>query len=84
MHNEINFIDDSDGKIIDFESAKKELEFNNMKKENKRNLTKILLTSENSSQYKLFDCMCKLSETSRKVANDPELKEKHKRLLKTR
>ena len=84
MHNEINFIDASDEKIIDFKSAKKEIEFYKMKKENKQNLTKILLTSGNSSQYKLFDCMCKLSETSRKVANDPVLKEKYKRLLKSR
>ena len=78
------FIDDSERKIIDFEKAKREIEFNKMKKNNEKILTKIALTSNNPSQYMFMDYMCKLSETSRKVANDPKLREKHKKLLRTR
>lgn len=78
------FIDDSERKIIDFEKAKREIEFNKMKKNNEKILTKIALTSNNLSQYMFMDYMCKLSETSRRVANDPKLREKHKKLLRTR
>lgn len=78
------FIDDSERKIIDFEKAKREIEFNKMKKNNEKILTKIALTSNNPSQYMFMDYMCKLSETSRRVANDPKLREKHKKLLRTR
>jgi len=78
------FIDDSERKIIDFKKAKREIEFNKMKKNNEKILTKIALTSNNPSQYMFMDYMCKLSETSRRVANDPKLREKHKKLLRTR
>jgi len=78
------FIDDSERKIIDFEKAKREIEFNKMKKNNEKILTKIALTSNNPSQYMFMDYMCKLSETSRRVANDHELREKYKKLLRTR
>ena len=80
----MSFIDDSERKIIDFEQAKREIELNEIKKNNEKILTKIALTSNNPSQYILMDYMCKLSENSRRIANDPELREKHKKLLKTR
>lgn len=73
-----------DNKIIDFEQAKREIEFNEMKKNNEKILTKIALTSNNPSQYIFMDYLCKLSETSRRIANDPKLREKHKKLLKTK
>ena len=73
-----------DNKIIDFEQAKREIEFNEMKKNNEKFLTKIALTSNNPSQYIFMDYLCKLSETSRRIANDPKLREKHKKLLKTK
>lgn len=70
-------------KIIDFKTAKSEIELQKIKQENKKLLTKTALTCD-YSQYLLMDCMCKLVETSKEIANDPILREKHKKLLRTR
>ena len=69
--------------VIDFKTAKAEIELQKIKQENKKLLTKTALTC-NYSQYLLMDYMCNFVETSKKIANDPILKEKHKKLLKTR
>lgn len=71
-----------ENKIIDFKTAKSEMELKKIKQENNKLLTKTALTCDNS-RYLLMDYMCKLVETSKKISNDPELREKHKRLLKT-
>ena len=71
-------------KIIDFETAKRSVEFNKMKKENERLLTRIALTSNSATEYIFMDSICKLSESSRKIVNDPVLKQKQKSLLKNK
>ena len=74
----------SNEKIIDFETAKRAVEFNKMKKENERLLTRIALTSNSATEYIFMDSICKLSESSRKIVNDPVLKQKQKSLLKNK
>lgn len=69
--------------IIDFKTAKSEIELQKIKQENQKLLTKTAFTCD-YSQYLLMDCMCKLVETSKKIADDPILREKHKKLLRTR
>lgn len=69
--------------IIDFKTAKSEIELQKIKEENQKLLTKTALTCD-YSRYLFMDCMCRLAETSKEIANDPILREKHKKLLRTR
>ena len=73
----------SENKIIDFQTAKNKVELEDIKKENDKLLTRTALTCD-YSQYLLMDCMCHLVEASKEIVSTPELREKHKKLLRTR
>lgn len=70
-------------KIIDFKTAKSEIELQRIRQANQKLLTKTTLTCD-YSRYLFMDCMCRLAETSKEIANDPVLREKHKKLLRIR
>lgn len=71
-----------DTKIIDFEKTKEKLLTKKLLLEHKKDLTRIALTSNSQTEYAMMDTMYKIVESSHKIAKDPILRKKHRRLLR--
>ena len=72
----------SQQKIISFDKEKTEVLDKRLKQEHKKELTKIALTSSSPTEYVFMEAMYRMVEASHRIVNNPELREKCKKIYR--
>lgn len=69
-------------KIVSFDKEKVEILDKKLKQKHKKELTKIALTPSNPTEYVFTEAMYRMVEASHRIVNDPELREKCKKIYR--
>ena len=68
-------------KIISFDKAKSQILDNKLKKEHEKELTKIVLISNNLSEYAVMSTLYKTVEAGNRIINNPEKRARVKKYI---